>query len=55
MNYCHLCGDSEVDWDLHACETCNQWTCPQCAVEIETEDGDPLGVMCGECDEKSKS
>ena len=55
MNYCHVCGESEIDCDLDACETCNQWTCPECAVEIETEDGDPLGVMCVECDEKSKS
>ena len=46
---CHLCGESESD--LSACETCGQWTCPGCGIEVETACGDPLGVMCDQCDE----
>jgi len=55
LNYCHICGDSEIDWDLEACFACNKWTCPECCGEIESDDGDPLGVLCAECDEKSKA
>ena len=53
LAYCHLCGDSEIEWDLESCYECGKWTCPECGVEVETEDGDPLGILCGECDGKN--
>lgn len=54
LNYCHLCGESEVNTDLDSCFTCNQMCCPECGYEIETDDGDPLGMICGECKELSE-
>jgi hypothetical protein len=51
---CHLCGTSAVECDIDGCLTCNRLVCPDCSVEIETEDGEAAGVICAECDELSR-
>ena len=33
LRYCHLCGESEVDFDLRRCFTCGQWTCEECGFD----------------------
>ena len=53
LRYCYLCGESEIDCDLEACFECNQPVCAECSHEIESDEGDSLGVMCDECAAKA--
>ena len=52
---CHLCGETEVNCDLDGCFACEKWVCPECSYEIESDDGDPVGCICGECRKLSES
>lgn len=54
LNYCHLCGNSEVECDLDGCFGCNLWVCPECSGEIIDDDGEPMGVLCDACHDLSR-
>lgn len=52
LQYCYDCGEPECFCDLDTCIECGGLVCPECTVEVETEDGEPLGALCLGCNER---